>query len=81
MSFIKRFLVRYRERDYIEKIQKTMSEASLLRYLTLNSLKDKAAQDLIHDKITEEFYTKIFCGGDMYNHWSEKNKETITTYF
>lgn len=72
-----------RERAIIKKIQKIKKRDGnhWLSYLSLNTIQSKAAAQLINDKISLEFYKKVFHGGDMYNHWSDVNADFISNYF
>jgi hypothetical protein len=71
---------RIRQYNYIKKIRKTMKETSLLRFLILNNYKERAAIDLINDKISMDFYKKVFYGGDMTRHYTEANFAYIINY-
>lgn len=71
---------RIRQYNYIKKIRKIMKETSYLRFLVLNNYKESAAIDLINDKISMEFYKKVFYGGDMTRHYTEVNFVYITNY-
>lgn len=69
-----------REKQYIAKIKKEMDKTSMLKYISLNSLKSAAASDLLNGKISEEFYYNVFGNSDMYNHYTEVNYDYIMSY-
>ena len=71
---------RIRQYNYIKKIRKTMENTSPLRFLALNGYKQSAAFDLINDKISMDFYKKVFCDGDMTHHYTEVNFAYIVNY-
>jgi hypothetical protein len=73
-------LKKIRQYCYIRKIRKEMFKTSILRFLTLNTYQSQAAQDLLNNKISEDFYTSVFCGGDMTHHYTEVNTNYILSY-
>lgn len=71
---------RIRQYNYIKKIRKTMKETSTLRFLVLNGYKKSAALDLMDDKISMDFYKKVFYDGDIPQHYTKTNFEYIINY-
>ena len=71
---------RIHEYNYIKKIRKTMAQTSLLKYLILNGYRNSACQDLLRNRISEDFYKTIFCGGDAQHHYTEVNATAIQNY-
>ncbi len=71
---------RLRQYVYIILIRKAMCDSSLTRFLVLNRYKELAAYDYLDNRISREFYTSIFCGGNAEKHYSEVNAEKIINY-
>lgn len=71
---------RVRQYMYIILIRKAMCDTSLVRFLVLNRYKELAAYDFLDNRISREFYTSIFLGGDAEKHYSEVNAEKIKNY-
>ena len=71
---------RIHEYNYIKKIRKVMAQTSMLKYLILNGYRHSACQDLLRNRISEDFYKTIFCGGDAQLHYTEINAENIKNY-
>ena len=71
---------RIRQYNYIKKIRKTMKNTSSLRFLILNGYKKSAALDLMDDKISMDFYKKVFYCGDVPQHYTKANFAYITNY-
>ena len=71
---------RIHEYIYIKKIRKAMAQTSILKYLILNGYRNSACQDLFRNRISEDFYKTIFCGGDVQHHYTEVNAEAIQSY-
>ena len=65
---------------YIKKIRKAMAQTSMLKYLILNGYRHSACQDLLRNRISEDFYKSIFVGGDVQHHYTEVNAEAIQNY-
>ena len=74
---------RIRENAIILKIQKIKREQGThwLSYLELNAIQSKAAESMMKNKISLEFYKSVFSGGDASHHWSDVNIEYIMNYF
>lgn len=72
-----------RENAIILKIQKIKKEQGThwLSYFELNAIKSKAAENVMKNKISLEFYKNVFNGGDISHHWSDVNIEYIMNYF
>lgn len=70
-----------RENHIIIQIQKEMKKDSLLKYLALNAIKDKAVYQVLNNKISDDFYKNVFCGGNINNHYSKVNYDYIMNYF
>lgn len=70
-----------RENYIIHKIQRTMKNSSLLDFIELNTIKEDSACLLMQNKISADFYKKVFIGGDINHHWSQVNKNYILNYF
>lgn len=71
---------KFYEKKYIKKLRKAMNEHPITRYLTLNSIKTSATHDLLKNRISDNFFMNVFCGGTSKTHWSEINKDFIEKF-
>jgi len=67
----------YNEAKILADLRKNIDDKSLLQGLVMNNVRSRAAELLMNGKIHEEFYTKMFCGGDMMTPWWEVNRKNI----
>lgn len=75
-----RIIERLFEKTYIRMIKEEMIKEDYIKYLSLNTLKSKAAADLMKGKISHDFYKNVFLGGDISHHYTEVNKDFIKNY-
>ena len=67
----------YHEAVLLAELRKHINDKSLLQGLVMNSIQGRAANELLMGKISEEFYKKMFCGGDAKTPWWEVNRKKI----
>jgi hypothetical protein len=67
----------YHEAILLADLRKNINNKSLLQGLTMNSIQSRAADELMNGKISEEFYFKMFCGGNAKTPWWEVNRKNI----
>ena len=67
----------YHEAVLLAELRKHINDKSLLQGLVMNSIQSRAANELLMGKISEEFYKKMFCGGDAKTPWWEVNRKKI----
>jgi hypothetical protein len=67
----------YHEAVLLAELRKHINDKSLLQGLVMNSIQSRAANELLAGKISEEFYKKVFCGGDAQTPWWEANRKNI----
>lgn len=67
----------YQEAVLLIELRKHINDKSLLQGLTMNGIRSRAATKLMDGKISEEFYFKMFSGGDAQNPWWEVNRKNI----
>lgn len=67
----------YHEAVLLVELRKHINSKSLLQGLVMNSIQSRAVNELLAGKISEEFYKKMFCGGDAQTPWWEVNRKNI----
>ena len=67
----------YHEAVLLTDLRKNINNKSLLQGLTMNTIRSRAADELMNGKISEEFYFKMFGGGDAETPWWEVNRKNI----
>lgn len=67
----------YHEAVLLTELRKHINDKSFLQGQVMNSIQSRAANEFLMGKISEEFYKKMFCGGDAKNPWWEVNRKNI----
>lgn len=67
----------YHEAALLAELKKHINDKSLLQGLVMNNIQSRATKELLMGKISEEFYKKMFFGGDAKIPWWEANRKNI----
>jgi len=67
----------YHEAVLLTDLRKNIDSKSCLKGLTMNSIRSRAANELMNGTISEEFYLRMFSGGDANIPWWEVNRKNI----
>ena len=70
----------YHEARLICEVRKHINDTGFLKGVRLNSIQHEAACLLMADKISWDFYAKVFAGGKLQTPWWEVNRTTIENY-
>lgn len=68
-----------KEKKLVKEIRNAMNDTSTLRFLVLNTIRSEAAALVMRNKISFDFYKKVFIS-DTNEHWSEANRDYILNY-
>ena len=67
----------YHEAVLLADLRKNINDKSLVKGLTMNNIRSRASIELMNGKISEEFYRKMFVGGNIQTPYWEVNRKNI----